>query len=166
MRGVLVSLLAAAGLIAFGSTAAFAKGHPVVNLTMHFSDVTQTFKDVNPCTGDPAKITITFSGVAHATIQPDGPGHFTETDRGTFAFDTLVNGHGDGDVDATGTFVNWDGGNGLFDRHGNPIGKGELGFTLNGSGTDLDTGATFHFHNNAHALFDQFWNPKLDFFDA
>ncbi len=166
MRRVVVSLIAAAGLVVLGATSALAGGHPVVNVTHHFSNVTQTFPSSHPCTGEPGLLTITFSGVSHVMVQPDGTGHFTETDRGTFAFDTFVNGAPDGDTDFSGGFVSWDGGNGLFDQNGNPTGKGEMSFTLNGSGTNLDTGAPFRFHNSGHAVFDQFANPKVEFFHA
>jgi hypothetical protein len=98
------------------------------------------------------------------TIQQEGSGTFTETIVGTFAFDYLdQNGNPDNDSDAVGNFTEWDGGTGLFDQNGNPIGKGEESSTLNGRGTNVDSGASFSFHNNSHAVFDSFGNPKLAF---
>lgn len=157
--------LVLAGVIAvalLSATAGFAKGPPVVNETRHVVNETQTFTDVDPCTGADAEITITFSGVEHATILPDGTGHFTETSRGTFSFDLLPT---DGVPDATGTFVDWDGGNGMFDQDGNPIGKAEFAFTLNGRGTRAD-GSTFSFHNNGHVVTDADAHVKVAFFKA
>jgi hypothetical protein len=162
MRRALLALAAVLTLIPLGAGRAFAGGPPQ-HFTFHFTNVTQTFDDVDPCTFQAATITLTFSGVSHLTVFADGTGHFTETEHGTFAFDYDPP---DGQIDATGTFVNWDGGNGLFDQDGNPIGKGEVGFTLNGQGTYTDSGVGFKFHNNAHSVFDEFGNPKLDFFKA
>jgi len=159
-------LLAFAGVLAVAlaaSAGAFASGGPpVFNKTIHFTNVTQTFTDVDPCTGADAEITLNFNGVEHATILPDGTGHFTATSRGTFSFDLLPT---DGVPDATGTFTNWDGGNGLFDQDGNPIGKAEFAFTLNGRGTRSD-GTPFSFHNNGHAVLDANAMVKVAFFKA
>ena len=167
MKRVGLAVVALASLLLIPASSALAKGPPVSNMTMHFHDVMQTFDDVDPCTGQPAEITTTFSGVAHLSLFQDGSGHFTETDRGTFTLDYIEqNSKPDGDVDASGTFVDWDGGNGFFDQNGNPTGKGEQSFTLNGSGTFTDSGAPFRFHNNGHAVFDQFANPKIMFFKA
>lgn len=88
--------------------------------------------------GQPGQITLVYDGVEHITIQPDGKGHFTGTEVGTFSFDYLdQNGNPDNDVDASGRFTEWDGGNGFFDQNGNPIGKAEMTFTLNESGRML-----------------------------
>jgi hypothetical protein len=165
MKRIGLGFLAVAGLLVFVfSQSAFAGGKPVLNITQHFDDETETFNDVDPCTGAPAQITIVFDGVFHLVVQADGVGHFTETEVGTFAFDYLdENGNPDGQIDATGRFTEWDGGNGLFDEEGNPIGKAEFTFTLNGKGTRLATGESFSFHALAHATFDQLGNPKVAF---
>src|SRR5438132_1321701 len=128
MRKTIIAVSAIAWL-GYGATSASAGGSVVVNQTNHISNATQTFKDVDPCTGAPARITIHFSGVQHLVVQSDGVGHFTETSVGWFSLDLLP---ADGVADATGHFVSWDGGNGLFDNHGNPIGRAEQSFTLNG----------------------------------
>ena len=167
MRRLLPVTVALVGLLAFGVTAARAAGPPTQNITEHFKNKTEQFNDVDPCTGQPAQISLRYDGVAHLTIQPDGKGHFTETEVGTFSFDYLdQNGNPDGHVDATGRFTMWDGGNGYFDQDGNPIGQAEVTFTLNGRGTYSDTGTPFHFHNNAHLMTDQVGNPKVEFFKA
>jgi hypothetical protein len=162
------TFLAVAGLMVLGPAGkAMAGGPPVQNFTKHFTNVQQSFPSTDPCTGAPIMLSITFDGVRHVTVFQDGTGHFTETDRGTFQLDYLdPNGNPDGDVDAQGTFVTWDGGNGLFDQNGNPIGKAEISFTLNGSGTNLDSGASFRFHNNGHVLTDPNGVVKLSFFKA
>src|SRR5438552_3661559 len=123
MKRTVPMLLALLGLLVLGfGTTAQAAGPPSQNITQHFHNEQQQFNDVDPCTGQPAQITLVFDGVAHITIQPDGKGHFTETEVGTFAFDYLdQNGNPDGHVDATGRFTEWDGGNGYFDQNGNPI---------------------------------------------
>jgi hypothetical protein len=169
MRRMVPTLFGVIGLVAFGfaGTAAHAAGPPVQNITQHFDNQQETFNDVDPCTGQPAQITLTYNGVAHITIQPDGKGHFTETEVGTFSFDYLdANGNPDNDVDASGRFTEWDGGNGYFDQNGNPIGQTEVTFTLNGQGTYTDSGASFSFHNNGHAMTDKLGNPKVEFFKA
>jgi hypothetical protein len=158
---ILVAVLALA-LLAVAAGALAKGGPPVYNKTIHFTNETETFTDVDPCTGQPAQITLTYSGVEHATIQPDGRGHFTETSRGSFSIDLLPP---DGKADATGTFVDWDGGNGFFDQDGNPIGKAELTFTLNGRGTRSD-GTDFHFHNSGHVVTDADAAVKVAFFKA
>jgi hypothetical protein len=166
IRRLVLTPALAAGIVALAAPAAFAGGPPVVNQTDHAVNATQTFIDVDPCTGVPAQITLTFSGVMHVTLFADGTGHFTETSHGTFAFDRLnAAGNPDG-VDATGTFTDWDGGNGLFDDQGNPIGKAEFAFTLNGRGTNLADGSTFRFHNNGHLVADPTGAVKLSFFKS
>jgi len=132
--------------------------------TKHFRDKTQTFKGPNPCTGERAEITITFDGVRHATFHPGGKGHFNDTEHGTFALDTFVNGQPDGDVDASGRFTNRDSASGQFDQHGNPVGRAEFSFGLNGRGTNADDGTRFHFHENGHGVTDPSGALKL-FFD-
>jgi len=56
--------------------------------TTHFSG-TDSFPDVNPCTGVPGTLTDTFKGVTHVTALPDGSFHDTTTitDRLTFVPD-------------------------------------------------------------------------------
>ena len=53
--------------------------------TTHFSD-TESFDDVNPCTGVPGTFSGTFKGVIHTTALPDGSSHFTITVTETFTF--------------------------------------------------------------------------------
>jgi hypothetical protein len=50
--------------------------------TVH--DVTETFADVNPCTGAPVTITVTYNGVFHINSLPGGEFWTTFTQTGTF----------------------------------------------------------------------------------
>jgi hypothetical protein len=154
-------LLAVVALLAFG-TSAFAKGPPVVNQTDRIVNETPTQDDVHPCTGEPVELTLVESGVIHFRAFADGTVHFTGTLRGTFSADALPS---DGVPDATGTFTTWFGGNGLLLEEGGAVGKGEVGFTLNGRGVNAD-GSRFGFHQNGHTVFDEDGVPKLDFFKA
>jgi hypothetical protein len=158
----LLSMASIVAVGAMGTGVAAAGGPPTINRTRHVVNETQTFKGRNPCTGVRTTITITFSGVEHFTLFDDGTVHATDTEHGTFSFDANPP---DGVADATGRFTSWDGANGLLDRHGNFVGRGEESFILNGDGTNAD-GSTFHFHNNGHVRADQFGNVVQEFFDA
>jgi hypothetical protein len=85
-------------LLAFAGPVA-AHGGPVSTFTDVVKDVTESFPEVNPCTGDPGTVTITYNGVFHVTEHPDGHYHVTGTTTGTFVFDTTdptlpdLNGH-------------------------------------------------------------------------
>jgi hypothetical protein len=45
--------------------------------TITIQGVTDTFPDVNPCTGDPVTITVTYNSVSHVTTLPSGDIHLT-----------------------------------------------------------------------------------------
>jgi hypothetical protein len=77
MLGLLVALLTPMAALAQAETT-----------TTHFGD-TETYEDVNPCTGVPGTTTETFKGVTHVTELPDGSFHETTTmtDRFTFVPD-------------------------------------------------------------------------------
>jgi len=156
-----LTFLAVTGLLLTPATAS-ANGPPVVNTTDHLVNVTETFIDVHPCTGEPAAITVTQTGVIHFSFFADGTVHITGTLRGPFSADLLP---ADGLPDATGTFTTWFGGNGLLLEAGGAVGKGEVASTLNGKGTNAD-GSTFKFHANGHTVFDAAGVPKLDFAKA
>jgi hypothetical protein len=51
--------------------------------TTPFHGVTEEFPDVNPCTGDPATIRITYNGVLHESTAANGSFHLTGTQTGT-----------------------------------------------------------------------------------
>jgi len=94
--------------------------------------------DVNPCTGDPAEITITFNSVFHITIFADDTVHVTETTTGRVLIDTLD----PSKPDFSGRFTMWDGFNG-----NNNNAASTFTFTVNAKGTD---GSHLRFHETAH----------------
>jgi len=155
-----VAPFAVTGLVLLTAGAALAQGPPVVNQTDHVVNETSTAVDVHPCTGQPAELTLTESGVIHFVAFADGTVHFTGTLRGTFSADALPT---DGIPDATGTTVAWFGGNGKLLEDGSPFGKAQSAFTLTIKGTNAD-GSTFRVHQNGNVVFDPDGNPKLEFF--
>lgn len=155
-----VAPFAVAGLLLLTAGAAVAQGPPVVNQTDHIVNETSTAIDVHPCTGQPAELTLTESGVIHFSAFADGTVHLTGTLRGTFSADALPT---DGIPDATGTTVTWFGGNGMLLEEGGAFGKAQTAFTLTIKGTNAD-GSTFRVHQNGNAVFDPDGNPKLEFF--
>jgi hypothetical protein len=157
VRGVVI--LAVTGLFLVTAGGAIAKGPPIVNQIDRLVNETSTVIDVHPCTGEPAELTVTETGVIHLSVFADGTVHFTGTLRGTFSADALP---ADGIAEATGRFVVWFGGNGLLLEEGGAVGKGVTTFTFNGKGTNAD-GSTFSFHQNDHIFFDVNGVPKLEF---
>jgi hypothetical protein len=155
-----VALLAISGLLGFSVASALAQGPPIVNQTDHIVNETSTDIDVHPCTGEPAELTLTESGVIHFVAFADGTVHFTGTLRGTFSADALPT---DGIPDATGTTIVWFGGNGKLLEDGGAFGKAQSAFTSTIKGTNAD-GSTFRVHQNGNVVFDPDGNPKLEFF--
>ena len=75
--------------------------------TTPFHGVTETFQDVNPCTGELATIQITYNGVFHISTAADGSEHVTGTQTGTVVLTPL-----DPTLPSyTGRFTLWFGGN-------------------------------------------------------
>jgi hypothetical protein len=75
--------------------------------TVPFHGVTEEFLDVNPCTGDPATVQITYNGVFHESTGADGSMHVTGTQTGTVVLTPL-----DPALPTyTGHFTIWFGGN-------------------------------------------------------
>ena len=161
---LLVLLLAMSGLLALGAVSTSAKGPPVINDITHAVNKTEMFTDVDPCTGDPADFTVTFSGVDHFMLFADGTVHFAFSIRGTLVIDRL---NTPAAVDATGRFLERGTGNGLLDPDTKElIGKAQLSSTLNATGVNTADGSTFRFHNNAHIVTDQLGVPKVEFSKA
>jgi hypothetical protein len=155
-----VALLAISGLLVFSVASALAQGPPIVNQTDHIVNETSTDIDVHPCTGEPAELTVSESGVIHFVAFADGTVHFTGTLHGTFSADALPT---DGIPDATGTSIVWFGGNGKLLEDGGAFGKAQAAFTSTIRGTNAD-GSTFRVHQNGNVVFDPDGNPKLEFF--
>jgi hypothetical protein len=75
--------------------------------TIPFHGATETFQDVNPCTGDPATIQLTYNGVLHESTAANGSMHVTGTQTGTIVVTPL-----DPTLPTyTGRFTVWFGGN-------------------------------------------------------
>ena len=155
-----VAPFAVAALVLLTAGARLAQGPPVVNQTDHVVNETSTVIDVHPCTGQPAELTVTESGVIHFVAFADGTVHFTGTLHGTFSADALPT---DGIPDATGTSIVWFGGNGKLLEDGGAFGKAQTAFTSTIRGTNAD-GSTFRVHQNGNVVFDPDGNPKLEFF--
>jgi hypothetical protein len=154
------AVAAVAALLLLTAGSALAKGPPIVNQTDHVVNETTTEIDVHPCTGQPAELTVTESGVIHFSAFDDGTVHFTGTLHGTFSADALPT---DGIPDATGTAIVWFGGNGKLLEEGGAFGKAQTAFTLTIRGTNAD-GTRFRVHQNGNVVFDPDSVPKLEFF--
>jgi hypothetical protein len=129
-------LLATIATLAFAATAIGAP--PVNNSTEIVKNGTDTFVDVNPCTGDLAVITTTFNSVFHITEFANGTVHVTGTATGTFLIDTIDASK----PDFSGHFTQWFGFNG-----NNQSATGTSTFTVVGKGTD---GSRLRFHDTMH----------------
>jgi hypothetical protein len=127
----LIPLIAATGLLLFTAAPASAAASSTT-ATVH--DVTESFPTVNPCTGDPGIVTVTYNGVFHTSTDTTGGTHVTGTMTGTFEFEPTDTTQ----ASYTGRFANWFGGN---------IGANGEGFwstfSLTGYGSD---GSVIHFN--------------------
>jgi hypothetical protein len=148
MKRALV-LLAAVATLAFPATGIGAP--PITNFTNVTKNGTDTFPDVNPCTGDPATISITFNDVFHITEFANGTVHVTGTTTGTFLIDTIA----PSKPDFSGHFTSWFGFNG-----NNKNVAGTFTFTVVGKGTD---GSTLTFHETAHFTLNANGEVTVDF---
>jgi hypothetical protein len=104
-----------------------------------FRNVTQTFTDVNPCSGDPVTVTLTYNGVVSFTVDPQGGLHVTGTMAGTVEVTPLDSG-----PTATGRFATWFG----EGTSSNSDGDWEtFNLKLKGSdGSTLSLNEVFQFH--------------------
>jgi len=141
----LISSFTVLGVVLLMAAPAQASGAGAVSMTQTFHNATQTFAPpdpnaVNPCTGVPGTITITFNGVAHVTFLTSGvgagTGWATFTATGTFTF------AGADGVNFTGRFTAWDGQNfNLQNFAATSI------LVIHGTGSD---GSALTFHDVAH----------------
>lgn len=138
----LVSFLTAFSLLLLAVSNAFAAGAGAVSSTQTFHNQTDVSSDVNPCTGDPGTLTITYNGVMHVTELTGGIGAgtfwATGTQTGTFTFvpdDASKPSY-------TGHFTVWFGDNNNL-RNGSETET----FTVHGIGSD---GSVLQFHETAH----------------
>lgn len=135
---VAIALLAVVGLLAAMGPAS-GHGGPAETFTVTFKDVTETFPDVNPCTGEPATIFVTEeNGVLHMTQHPDGHFHLTGTFTGRF---TLVP-EDPSEPTYTGRFTIWFG-----ENHNERMSNATFTFSAHGKGSD---GSALKFSTVAH----------------
>lgn len=148
MRRALLFLAAIGALcLAAGAVAA----PPITNLTDVVKNGTDTFADVNPCTGDPAEITVVFNSVFHITEFANGTVHVTGTTTGTFTLDTLDAAK----PDFSGRFTEWFGFNGNTKSV-----NGTFTFSVTGKGSD---GSRLRFHDVAHFTLNANGVPTVEF---
>ncbi len=138
-RVVLVACVAGL-LVAMVASTASAQANTFTQTVQGF---TESFPDLNPCTGDPGQVTVTYNGVFHITEDPNGGFHVTGTLTGTFQFvpdDPSLPSY-------AGRFTDWFGGN----VTSNGEGFWET-FRINGTGSDgsklvLNAVTQIHFSN-------------------
>lgn len=131
-----LTFLVVVGVLLFPTSSAFAEG--AVTFTETFHNVTESFPDVNSCTGDPGTVTIAYNGVLHFTQLPNGTSHFTVTQTGDAVFvpdDPSLPTY-------TGHFTTWAGFN-----SNNKNEAGTVTFTVHLTGSD---GSTLKFHLTEH----------------
>jgi hypothetical protein len=138
--------LALAGLIACATlvpaSGAGAAGAGAVSFTQTFKNVTEVSIDVNPCTGAPGMLTITYNGVFHVTELTSGIGAgtlwATGTQTGTFTFAPFDASQ----PSYTGRFTVWFGDNDNLRNDAETV-----TFRIRGIGSD---GSVLRFHEVEH----------------
>ena len=140
-----IASLAAIGAVFLMALPAQASGAGAISVTQTFHNATQTFVPpdptaVQPCTGVPGTLTITYDGVAHFTVLTSGVGAGTGwgtfTATGTFTF------VGSDGVNFSGRFTAWNGQNfNLQNFAATAI------LVVQGTGSD---GSSLMFHDVAH----------------
>lgn len=111
--------------------------------TTHFAGALHE-PGVNPCTGAPGAIDVTFSGVSHTTVNADGSAHHVATVHGTEAFDPA-----DPDLPSyAGRFTARDGQNGALGQ--TITSSATFHHTLTGSdGSKIRARGVFHLTTHA-----------------
>jgi len=141
LRLVLASV-AVIALLLLAAPNARAAGAGAVSFTQTFKNVTETFHDVNPCSGAPATITITYNGVFHITQLTSGQGAGTFWATGTQTGNFVLVPDDSTQPTYTGHFTDWFGDNNNLQN-----GTETSTFTVHGIGSD---GSTLRFHDTAH----------------
>ncbi len=123
----LLFVAAVLGLLVGMSSVALAQAETE---TITVQDFTETFSDVDSCTGVPGEITVTYNGVFHVSEDPNGGVHVTATQTGTVQFipdDASLPSY-------SGRFTGWFGGNVTSNGEGFWV-----TFRVNASGSDGST---------------------------
>jgi hypothetical protein len=133
-------------------SSALAEG--AITFTETFHNVTVSFPDVNPCTGIPGTVTITYNGVVHVTLLPNGTSHFTVTQTGD-----VVSVPDDPSLPTyIGNFTIWAGFN---SNNQSEAGTNTFSVHVTGSdGSKLTFHVTEHFGVSASGVVNTFSKPK------
>ena len=133
---VAVLVVAVAALVAV--PVASPAGAGAVSFTQNWHNVTETSTDVNPCTGAPGTLTLTYNAVFHLTTLENGTYWATFTQTGAFSFVPFDSSQ----PSYTGHFTVWDG-----DNWNNLNTTETVTFMVRGTGSD---GSTLMFHEVGH----------------
>jgi hypothetical protein len=133
---VAVLVVAVAALVAV--PVASPAGAGAVSFTQNWHNVTETSTDVNPCTGAPGTLTLTYNAVFHLTTLENGTYWATFTQTGAFSFVPFDSSQ----PSYTGHFTVWDG-----DNWNNRNTTETVTFMVRGTGSD---GSTLMFHEVGH----------------
>jgi len=136
---VLVLLvLAVAALIAVPAASPAGAGAGAVSFTQNWHNVTDTSTDVNPCSGAPGTLTLTYNAVFHITTLENGTYWVTFTQTGAFSFVPFDSSQ----PSYRGHFTVWDG-----DNWNNRNTTETATFKVTGKGSD---GSMLTFHEVEH----------------
>jgi hypothetical protein len=100
-------LLIGAVVTVLAAPPASAAGAGAVSFTQTVHNATETSTDVNPCTGAPGTLTLTYNAIFHITTLANGTYWFTFTQTGMFSFVPFDS----SEPSFTGHFTVWDGDN-------------------------------------------------------
>jgi hypothetical protein len=128
--GAVVTVLAAPSASAAGAGA--------VSSTQTVHNATDTSTDVNPCTGAPGTLTLTYNAIFHITTLANGTYWATFTQTGTFSFVPFDSSQ----PSFTGHFTVWDG-----DNWNNRNTTETVTLAITGTGSD---GSRLRFHGVEH----------------
>ena len=131
-----VLVVAVAALLAV--PAASSAGAGAVSSTQNWHNVTETSTDVNPCSGAPGTLTLTYNAVFHVTTLANGTYWVTFTQTGAFSFVPFDSSQ----PSFTGHFTVWDG-----DNWNNRNTTETVTFSIHGTGSD---GSTLTLHEVEH----------------
>jgi len=131
-----ILIIVVAALVAV--PAASPAGAGAVSFTQNWHNVTDTSTDVNPCSGTPGTLTLTYNAVFHVTTLENGTYWATFTQTGAFSFVPFDSSQ----PSYTGHFTVWDG-----DNWNNRNTTETVTFMVRGTGSD---GSTLTFHEVEH----------------
>jgi hypothetical protein len=129
-------VVAVAALVA--APVATPAGAGAVSSTQNWHNVTETSTDVNPCTGAPGTLTLTYNAVFHMTALENGTYWATFTQAGAFSFVPFDSSQ----PSYTGHFAVWDG-----DNWNNRNTTETFTFSVHGVGSD---GSRLAAHETEH----------------